>query len=140
MSKRIGNLDFDTASHSVYHLAVHIVFCVKFRRHILNPDISGFLFGIIQEESIKINCQILEINGEDDHIHFLLKYNPTDKLSDIVAVLKAKSASAVINRFGCFFWAKHKRTLWSSGYFLCSVGGATLDVLKLYIQSQSLPA
>ena len=33
MRKRIGNLEFDRASHCVYHLPCHVVFCTNFRRH-----------------------------------------------------------------------------------------------------------
>ena len=43
MRKRIGNLDFDCASHCVYHLAVHVVFCTKFRRHTLTSEKRDFL-------------------------------------------------------------------------------------------------
>jgi putative transposase len=86
--------------------------------------------------SENINAEIIEWNGEEDHIHFLPRYPPTVKLCDLVRILKSKSASAVIDRFGSVYWGKHRRTFWSSGYFLCSVGGATLEVLKKYIENQ----
>jgi len=136
MRKRIGNLDFDRASHSVYHLCAHVVFCVKFRRHILTSEKRDFLFVTLKELAAQRNCEITEINGEEDHIHFLLRFPPTICLSDMVGALKSKSAAALIDRFGSFFWGKQSRTLWSSGFFLCSVGGATLDILKEYIENQ----
>jgi REP element-mobilizing transposase RayT len=49
---------------------------------------------------------------------------------------KSKSAKALLDKFGSFFWGKHSRTVWSSGFFLCSVGGATLEILKQYIDNQ----
>jgi putative transposase len=58
------------------------------------------------------------------------------KLSDVVGALKSKSASAVLNQIGSVYWGKHTRTFWSSGFFLCSVGGATLEILKQYIENQ----
>lgn len=134
--KRIGNLDFDRASHCVYHLAVHVVFCTKFRRHILTVERRDYLYTSLSQIAQLVNCEIFEINGEEDHIHFLLRYPPTVKLSEIVGALKSKSASALLNQFGSFFWGKHKRTVWSSGFFLCSVGGATIDILRKYIESQ----
>jgi len=81
-------------------------------------------------------CEITEINGEEDHIHFLLRFPPNVCLCDMVGALKSKSASAFLDKFGSFFSGKNARTLWSSGFFLCSVGGATLDIIKSYIENQ----
>jgi len=66
----------------------------------------------------------------------LLRYPPTIVLSNMVGALKSKSASAFLDKFGSANWGKHERTLWSSGFFLCSVGGATLKILKAYIENQ----
>jgi putative transposase len=134
--KRIGHLDFDRASHCVYHLAVHTVFCVKFRRHILTSEKRDFLYESLRLTAKEVNCEIVEINGEPDHIHFLLRYPPTVELSAIVGILKSKSAKTLLDKFGSFFQGKHSRTVWSSGFFLCSVGGTTLEILKIYLQNQ----
>jgi putative transposase len=133
-TKRIGNLDFDTASHCIYHLAVHLVFCAKFRRKILSD--LGFLRSTLSDVARGLDCVVIEFGGESDHIHFLLRYPPTANLSAVVGTLKAKSASIMLDKLGSFFWGRHTRTLWSSGFFLCSVGGATLEILKTYIEQQ----
>jgi putative transposase len=78
----------------------------------------------------------MEWNGEEDHIHVLLRYPPTLALSDLIGALKSKSASAMLDRVGPVYEGKHSRTFWSSGFFLCSVGGATLEILKAYIENQ----
>ena|ERR1017187_5271531 len=135
-TKRIGNLDFSTASHCVYHLVVHIVLCTKFRRKILSPTISKSLYTAIRIIAKEQQCQVLEINGEADHLHFLLSYPPTVQLSTLISILKAKSAQAILNIYDPFFYGSHSRTLWSSGYFVCSVGGATIETLKHYIEHQ----
>ena len=83
-----------------------------------------------------MKCEITEINGLEDHIHFLLRYPPTLCLSDAVGKLKSKSAGALLDKFGSFYYGKHERTVWSSGFFLCSVGGASLEILKAYIENQ----
>lgn len=136
MSKRIGKLEFDCGSHCIYHLAVHVVFCIKFRKHILTLEKRDFLYLTLQELAKSVNCEILEISGEEDHIHFLLKYPPTATLSEVVGKLKSKSSKALLDKFGSFLYGKLKRTVWSSGFFLCSVGGATIDILKQYISNQ----
>src|ERR1019366_6339858 len=87
MRKRIGNLDFDRASHCVYHLAVHVVFCTKFRRHTLTSENTltsekrDFLKSSMEQIALAYNSQILEFNGEEDHVHMLLRYPPTVVLS-----------------------------------------------------------
>jgi putative transposase len=139
MRKRIGNLDFDCASHCVYHLAVHVVFCTKFRRHTLTSEKRDFIKSIIEQIAGNYKAEILDYNGEQDHIHMLVRYPPTVVLSDFIGALKSKSASSVLDRFGSVYYGKHARTFWSSGFFLCSVGGATLETLKAYIENQGRP-
>jgi len=136
MRKRIGNLYFDRASHCVYHLAAHVVFCTKFRRHTLTSEKRDFLKSSMEEIAANYKAEIMDWNGEEDHIHMLVRYPPTVVLSDLVGALKSRSASAVLNRFGSVYYGKHLRTFWSSGFFLCSVGGATLEILKAYIENQ----
>jgi putative transposase len=65
-----------------------------------------------------------------------MRYPPTIVLSDMVGALKSKSSARVLDQFGTLFYGKHERTFWSSGFFLCSVGGATLEILKAYIENQ----
>lgn len=136
MRKRIGNLDFDRASHCVYHLAAHVVFCTKFRKRTLTLEKRDFLKITMENLAVAQGCEVTEWNGEEDHIHMLLRYPPTVVLSDMIGAIKSKSASAMIDKFGPAYWGKHERTVWSSGYFLCSVGGATIEILKTYIENQ----
>lgn len=90
----------------------------------------------MEEIAAAYKAQIAEYNGEKDHIHLLLKYPPTVVLSDLIGALKSQSASRVLDHFGPVYFGKHERTFWSSGFFLCSVGGATLEILKQYIENQ----
>jgi putative transposase len=78
----------------------------------------------------------MEINGESDHIHFLLDCPPSSPVSTAVARIKVISARMFLRRDGSQFWGKHRRTLWNSGYFSASPGGATLEVLRQYVESQ----
>jgi len=80
--------------------------------------------------------KIAQINGEEKHVHFLLRYPPTVVLSSQIGAIKSQRAAAALDRFGSVYWSRHSRTLWSSGFFLSSVGGATLEILKQYIENQ----
>jgi REP element-mobilizing transposase RayT len=77
MRKRIGNLDFDTANHCVYHLTTNVVFCTTFRKHTLTAERRDFLCEILTQLASERNSEITEINSEIDQILIpvaLLKY------------------------------------------------------------------
>jgi putative transposase len=84
----------------------------------------------------KMNFQVLEFNGEDDHVHALIEYPPKLSISQIANALKGVSS----RRYGQSGNKKpHKEALWSPSYFAISVAGAPLEVLKQYIKNQSRP-
>jgi putative transposase len=136
MSKLIGNQEFDTASHCIYRLTYHVVWCSKFRRHILSAERKDFVVERLREVAAEVKCRILEANGEADHLHFLLDAPPTVCLSETIGKLKSKTASALLDKFGSFYYGKHARTVWSSGFFVASTGGVTLETLKRYVERQ----
>jgi len=109
------------------------VFVTKFRYKVLHQHILQDLILIIPEMAKQISVTISEINDEGDHIHFLLETTPQDNLGSVIGAPKARYLH---NKYVFPYWEKHSRTLWSSGYFVVSIGGAPLDVVKKYIQNQ----
>jgi putative transposase len=91
-----------------------------------------------REVADKMDFQIREFNGESDHIHALIEYPPKLSVSQIVNTLKGVSS----RRYGQAGYSKPygKDALWSPSYFVSSVGGAPLSVLKRYIQEQEKPS
>lgn len=85
-----------------------------------------------------MDFQVLEFNGEVDHIHALIEYPPKLSISQIVNALKGVSS----RRYGQAGYAKPygKTALWSPSYYVSSVGGAPLALLKRYIQEQEKPS
>lgn len=83
-----------------------------------------------------MNFQVLEFNGEGDHVHVIVEYPPKLSVSQIVNTLKGVSS----RRYGQAGHPKpHKEALWSPAYFACSVSGAPIEVLRQYIENQSRP-
>lgn len=97
---------------------------------------QDLIHSIIPEIARPYHCEVTEIACDRDHVHFLLRYPPTAVLSAVAGALESKSASAILDAFGPVYWGKHERTFWSSGFFLCSVGGATIEILRQYIENQ----
>jgi putative transposase len=90
-----------------------------------------------KEVAKKMDFQILEFNGESDHIHVLIEYPPKLSISQIVNTLKGVSS----RRYGQAGYPKPygKDALWSPSYFVSSVGGAPIETLKQYIRAQEKP-
>jgi putative transposase len=84
-----------------------------------------------------MNFRLLEFNGEADHVHVLIEYPPKLSVSTLVNHLKGVS-SRLYGKAG--HPKPHETALWSPSYFATSVGGATLEVLKQYIQNQEKPS
>jgi len=90
-----------------------------------------------REVAEKMDFQMVEFNGERNHVHALIEYPPKWSISQIVNAVKGVSS----RRYGQAGYKKpHKEALWSPSYFAVSVGGAPLEVLKEYIKNQQKPS
>ncbi len=89
----------------------------------------------------KMGFEIVEFNGESDHIHLLIEYPPRLALSKIVNSLKGVSSRVLRKKYPIFqkeYWGDNV-SLWSRSYFVASVGGAPIEILKEYIENQKAP-
>ena len=137
-SKNVGIYFFRKERHSVTDLKVHLVCLTKYRRKIFTAESLDVIHNTFKEVARKMDFQILEFNGEPDHVHSLIEYPPKLSLSQIVNALKGVSS----RRYGQAGFPKPygKDALWSPSYFASSFGGATLEVLKEYIKNQEKPS
>ncbi len=119
--------------HSVTDLKIHLVCITKYRRPVFVAKSLVLIEESFREVARKMNFQILEFNGEADHIHVLIEYPPKLSVSSIVNALKGVSS----RRYGQAGYPKPygKDALWSPSYFVSSVGGAPFEVLKQYIKN-----
>jgi putative transposase len=116
----------------------HLVCVTKYRRSVLTAEGLALIEKSFREVALKMDFQIQEFNGESDHIHVLIKFPPKLSISQIVNSLKGVSS----RRYGQAGLEKPygKDALWSPSYFVSSVGGVPLEVLKQYIQNQEKPS
>ena len=112
--------------------------CVtKYRRSVFTGESINLIEKSFREVAEKMNFQVLEFNGEDNHVHALIEYPPKLSISQIVNALKGVSS----RRYGPSGYKKpHREALWSPSYFAISVGGAPLEILKEYIKNQDKPS
>jgi putative transposase len=122
--------------HSVTDLQLHLVCVTKYRKPVFSDEALRLIEESFKTVARKMNFQVLEFNGEADHVHVLIEYPPKLSISQIVNALKGVSS----RRYGQSENKKpHKEALWSSSYFAISVGAASIEVLKQYIKEQSRP-
>lgn len=131
-------IQFRRERHSVTDLKMHLVCVTKYRDEIFSSEELKLIEEVFRHVAHLMNFQILEINGEDEHVHALIEYPPKLSVSKIVNALKGVSS----RRYGqAGFKKPHDKTaLWSPSYFAVSVGGAPIDVLIKYIKNQEKPS
>ena len=128
---------YDSKNHSKFLLMYHFIFVCKYRKKILEP-ISDELKQIIYEISRESDFEIIEMETDKDHIHLLIKSEPKFSALAIVRRLKQettirlwKSQKEYLSKR---YWKEH--TLWSDGYFVCSIGNVSKETAAEYIRSQ----
>ena len=132
--------EWRTGRSCIHNNTVHLIFVTKYRRNVLTINMLTSLKEIIKETCLQMDCELIEFNGEDDHIHMLVSVHPKHSVSNLVGKLKGKS-SYVLKRV---FWDEIKEKLWgnhfwSPSYCVVSCGGASLEVVKKYIEDQRIP-
>lgn len=125
--------------HSVYKLTYHIVLVTKYRHKCITNDIFNAVKRKVESVIENWNGSIIEINHDKDHIHMLAELPPQIAISNAVCSIKTVTSRLVKKEFKeyieKFYW---KESFWSNSYLALSVGGATLDVVKKYIEEQGL--
>jgi putative transposase len=131
-------MDLRKGRHSVSDLKIHLVCVTKYRRKILTSESLELIQQCFLDVATKMDFKILEFNGESDHIHVLIEYPPKLSISTMVNTLKGVSS----RRYSQYGFRKPygKDALWSPSYFVSSVGGAPLEILKRYIENQVKPS
>lgn len=129
-------MELDRNQHSVYLLNYHLVMVVKYRRRVINDDISDYLKRKFEQvgESYGINLQ--EWNHDVDHVHVLFRATPHTEMAKFLNAYKSASSRMVKKRFPEIKDKLWKSAFWTQSYCLISTGGAPLEVVKKYIESQ----
>jgi putative transposase len=126
-----------TLYHCVYNLQYHLVLVTKYRRQCITAPMLTRLKEILAATTAKWGGELIECNGEADHVHLLISLSPTVQVSTFVNNLKTVSSRLIRKEFGRELarWYR-KPVFWSRSYCVISCGGAPLSVLRQYIEQQ----
>lgn len=134
-------MEIRTGRHCVFLMHVHLVFVTKYKRKVFTKQVLDDLRSIFSGVCRSFEAELIEFEGEGDHVHLLVNYPPKVQISKLVNSLKTAS-SRVIRKKG--YPAVQKAlwggALWSPSYFAGSCGGAPLEVVRKYIQAQESPS
>ena len=128
-----------TGKHCVFNLHVHLVFVTKYRRKAFTKHMLHFMHEIFENVCSDFESELVEFDGEHDHVHLLVNYPPKVAISKLVNSLKGVSSRrlrAQFTKIRRYYW---KGVFWSSSYFAGSCGGAPITVIRKYIEQQHTP-
>lgn len=133
-------IEIRTGRHCVFHLHIHLVFVTKYRRDVFTKEILENLSDIFSGVCRDFEAELVEFDGEDDHVHLLVNYPPKVAVSTLVNILKGVSSRMIRKKNYPSIQKKlWGGALWSPSYFAASCGGAPIEIIRQYIEQQQTP-
>ena len=124
--------------HSVYNLNYHLVVVTKYRHKCINQEIMNEIEVISKRLVNEVGGTVIEFNGEHDHIHMLFDIPPQITPSKLVNTIKGVTSRMIRKNHSeylkKYYW---KPVFWSNSYCILTTGGASIDTVKKYIESQA---
>jgi putative transposase len=126
--------------HCIFVMHVHLVFVTKYRRGVFTKEILDDLRPVFASVCQDFEAELVEFDGEDNHVHLLVNYPPKVSISNLVNSLKGVSSRMIRKKnYSSIRKKLWEGALWSPSYFAGSCGGAPLSVLRQYIEQQQTP-
>lgn len=129
-------MQLDTNNRSVFALHYHLVLVVKYRRKVINDDISAVLEQIFKNIQDSYSITLQEWNHDVDHVHVLFKSEPTTDLVKFLNSYKSASSRVIKRQFPGVKQQLWKDAFWTKSYCLITTGGASIDTVRAYIEKQ----
>ena len=124
------------ASHVVFDVRVHVVWCTKYRYHVLVGDVSWRCRDLLREICRTMDIEIMSGKVGKDHVHMYMSIPPKHSIAQVVQRLKGKSSRRLQDEYGSLkkrYWGQH---LWARGYFVSTVGVVSDEMIRSYIENQ----
>lgn len=118
----------------VYSCKYHIVWCPKYRRKVLVDTVAVRLKELISSMSLEFQVELIDLEVMPDHIHLLVDVDPQFGVHNFIKRIKGRTSRILRQEFPHL--TTKLPTLWTNSYFVSTVGGAPLAIVKKYIESQ----
>ena len=130
--------EYRRGAHTVLEIHLHLVWITKYRRGVLTGEVAVRLRDLIREICGQHEVSIMKGHVSKDHVHLLVSIPPQVTISRLVQWLKGKTAHKMMEEYSHLkkqFWGRH---MWARGYFCCSTGNVTDEVIAAYIANQNV--
>jgi putative transposase len=125
---------FKSNNNVVFSCTYHVVWVTKYRKKYLEGAVEKRLKQVCKEVAKECHFEINEMECERDHIHLLVGVDPQFGIHKAVKRMKGRSSRVLRQEFPLL--KQRLPTLWTNSYFVCTVGGAPIAIVKQYIESQ----
>lgn len=126
----------DKNQHSVYSLYYHLVMVVKYRRKVIDDTISLQAREIFERIGELYGISLEEWNHDIDHVHVMFRAKPQTEMAKFINAYKSASSRLIKKEHPEITSKLWKEAFWSQSYCLLTTGGATIEVIQSYIESQ----
>ena len=127
-------MEYKSNNNVIYSCKYHVVWCPKYRRKVLVRDVEWRLKELIIQICAARQIEIIEMEIMPDHVHLLCEVDPQYGIHKAIRGIKGTTSRILRQEF------KHLTTklptLWTNSYFVSTVGGAPLEVIKQYVENQ----
>jgi len=123
-------------AHTVFEIHLHLVWTTKYRKPVMGGEVGFRVREVIRQVCRAEEVDILKGHVSKDHVHLFVSIPPQVTISRLVQRVKGKSSHTLLNEYSHLrraFWGRH---LWARGYFCCSSGNVTDEVIAQYIENQ----
>ncbi len=128
------DVEYKSNRNVVYSCKYHVIWCPKYRRNVLIDGVDVRLKEIIFDAVNELSAEVIEVEVMPDHVHLLVEVDPQFGIHKLVKHLKGLSSRLLRKEFA---WLRSRLpTLWTNSYFVSTVGGAPLQVIKQYVERQ----
>ncbi len=128
--------ELDNNAHSVFLLYYHLILVVKYRKKVLNDPISDCAREIFEYIAPKYHITLEEWNHDEDHVHIMFRAHPKSELSKFINAYKSASSRLIKKEYPEIRQKLWKEMFWSQSFCLLSAGGAPIEVIRQYIETQ----
>jgi putative transposase len=130
-------MQYRSTRKAVFSVKYHVIWCPKYRSQVLGGAAELRLKQIIDEVVCEFAGIVIEVETMRDYVHLLVELPPQVAVSKLVQILKGRSSRRLRQEFAHLAPMK---CLWAPSWFVSTVGGAPLEVVRRYVENQKLAA
>lgn len=129
-------MQLDNNAHSVFLLQYHLILVIKYRKNILNEEISERAKEIFEYIAPKYHISLEQWEYSKDFIHMQFRAHPNTEISKFINTYKSASSRLIKKEFPEILDKLWNQCFWSKSFYLLTTGAISMESINHYIESQ----